>query len=337
MTDPTVRTLGSELTILDVVQETADAVSIVFDTQIPYTPGQFLTLRVPSERTEFVARCYSLASSPVTDIHPKVTVKRTRDGYASNWLCDNVKPGSVLRVLPPSGTFGPASFEHDLVLFAGGSGVTPVISILKSALESSDSRVAVFYANRDRESIIFDAELTGLQERYRGRIVVEHWLESERGIPTDDDLRQFATAYTNRHAYICGPGPFMAAVESALQDLGVGHVHVERFASLTGDPFTLAPAAAPSGRASTVSVELDGEQHSLTWPAESTLIDVLLNAGIDAPYSCREGECGSCACTLKSGTVEPGDGTALTENDLDDGYILACQATPTSEHLEVEF
>lgn len=121
------RLLGVEVEIHDVVQETADAISIVFDTDFTYTPGQFLTLRIPSEQTEYVARCYSLASSPATEAKPKVTVKRTREGYASNWLCDNAKPGLTLRVLPPTGTFTAATIDHDLVLFAGGSGITPVI------------------------------------------------------------------------------------------------------------------------------------------------------------------------------------------------------------------
>lgn len=331
------RLLGAELEIRDVVHETADAISIVFDAQFDYTPGQFLTLRVPSEQTEFVARCYSLSSSPATDSVMTVTVKRTRDGYASNWLCDNAKPGLLLRVLPPSGTFTPASFDHDLALFAGGSGITPIISILKSALAVSNVNIAVFYANRDRASVIFDEELARLQARHPGRILLEHWLEDERGIPSETHLQEFAETLTTRHAYICGPGPFMAAVESTLRKLGLAQVHVERFVSLSGDPFTLALDSSPTGESSTVSVALDGEQHTLEWPATSTLIDVLLEAGIDAPYSCREGECGSCACTLRSGTVNPGNITALAPEDVDDGYILACQATPTSKRLDVEF
>lgn len=333
------RVLGVEVQIHDVVQETADAISIVFDTDFSYTPGQFLTLRVPSEQTEFVARCYSLSSSPATDSKPKVTVKRTREGYASNWLCDNAKPGLTLRVLPPSGTFTTTTFDHDLMLFAGGSGITPVISILTSALATSNVNVSLFYANRDHDSVIFDEELASLEARYAGRLRVEHWLESERGIPSAEQLRKFASNLTGRHAYICGPGPFMSAVETCLHELDVPNkrVHVERFVSLSGDPFAPSMEPTPTGKLSTVSVELDGEQHSLDWPAQSTLIDALLAIGIDAPYSCREGECGSCACTLRSGTVDPGNVAALSPEDVEDGYILACQARPTSDHLQIEF
>lgn len=332
------RVLGVEIQIHDVVQETADAISIVFDIDFSYTPGQFLTLRVPSEQTEFVARCYSLASSPATDSKPKVTVKRAREGYASNWLCDNAKPGLTLQVLPPTGTFTAAKFEHDLMLFAGGSGITPVISITKTALTTSNVNITLFYANRDRESVIFDTELASLEARYANRLRVEHWLESDRGIPSPEQLADFASTFTGRHAYICGPGPFMSAVEAALHALDVPskHVHVERFVSLSGDPFALS-LESTIGESSTVSVELDGEQHSLDWPAKSTLIDALLAKGIDAPYSCREGECGSCACTLRSGTVDPGNVTALSPEDIEDGHILACQARPTSDHLEIKF
>ena len=124
------------LTVSAVVEETADTRSIVFAVpddlrdKFAYRPGQFLTLRIPSERTGSVARCYSLASSPFSDDAPKVTVKRTSDGYGSNWLCDNVAAGQTIEVLPPAGVFTPKSLDHDFLLFGGGSGITPVISIL---------------------------------------------------------------------------------------------------------------------------------------------------------------------------------------------------------------
>jgi 3-ketosteroid 9alpha-monooxygenase subunit B len=271
MTIADTHVLGVEVQIHDVVQETADAISIVFDAEFSYTPGQFLTLRVPSDQTEFVARCYSLASAPATDSKPKVTVKRTRKGYASNWLCDNAKPGLTLRVLPPSGTFTATTFEHDLMLFAGGSGITPIISILTSALATSDVNVSLFYANRNRDSVIFDTELARLEARYSGRLHVEHWLESERGIPSAEQLREFASELTGRHAYICGPGPFMSAVEACLHELAVPHkhVHVERFVSLHGDPFAPPPAPATSSKSSTVSVELDGALPGLARPVHA--------------------------------------------------------------------
>ena len=347
-TTPNTRKLGTDITVLRVVEESSDAVSIVFDVnpdknpEFAYKPGQFLTLRVPSDQTGFVARCYSLASSPDTDDHLKVTVKRTRDGYASNWLCDNVRAGLDIHTLPPSGHFTPVDSSRDLLLFAAGSGITPVISILKSALQRSDRHIALFYANRDRSSVIFHDELTELARRHPHRVSITEWLESERGIPTLPELHSYAGQHgaVERDAFICGPGPFMTIAERALGELGVDHsqINVEKFNSLTGDPFTLEiKEAIPSDDDAVVTVELDGEQHTLPWPAESTLVDMLIAAGIDAPYSCREGECGSCACLLTEGTVNRGNVSALEPEDVDDGYILGCQATPTSKTLAVEF
>lgn len=343
-----VRRLGTDVTVLRVVQENPDAISIVFDVdperspEFSYRPGQFLTLRIPSDQTQFVARCYSLASSPESETHLKVTVKRTRDGYASNWLCDNVQAGMEIHTLPPSGSFTPADWDRDLVLFAAGSGITPVMSILKSALARSDRHIALFYANRDWASIIFHDELTELARTHPERVSITEWLESERGLPALTDLHSYAEQHGagERDAFICGPGPFMTMTERALDELGVAHsqINVEKFSSLTGDPFTLEiREPTSSDNDAVVSVELDGEQHTLSWPAESTLIDVLIAAGIDAPYSCREGECGSCACLLTDGTVDRGNAGALEPEDIEDGYILGCQATPASKTLAVEF
>ncbi|MGY2063304.1 FAD-binding oxidoreductase, partial [Nocardia gipuzkoensis] len=159
------------LRVAAVIAETADACSLVFDVpeelreRFTYQPGQFLTLRIPSDRTGSVARCYSLASSPHTDDQPKVTVKRTAEGYASNWVCDNVKAGDELEVLPPSGVFTPKDLDEDLLLFAAGSGITPVMSILKSALARGGGRVVLVYANRDHDSVIFAAELRELADK----------------------------------------------------------------------------------------------------------------------------------------------------------------------------
>lgn len=344
----TIRRLGTDVTVLRVDQETPDAVSIVFDVnpaddpRFCYAPGQFLTLRVPSDETGFVARCYSLASSPDTDQHLKVTVKRTRDGYASNWLCDNAAAGMELHTLPPSGTFTPANWDRDLLLFAAGSGITPVISILKTALVRSDRHIALFYANRDRSSTIFRDELADLVAAHPGRLSATEWVESERGLPTLAELHSYAEqrGAPERDAFICGPGPFMLMTERALGQLGVAHaqVHVEKFASLSGDPFTVEiKHSGESDDDAVVAVKLDGEHHQLAWPAESTLIDVLIAAGIDAPYSCREGECGSCACLLTEGSVNRGNISALEPDDVEDGYILGCQAMPTSKTLAVEF
>lgn len=227
------------LPVARVVEETAHARSVVFDAELDYRPGQFLTVRVPSALRGSVARCYSLSSSPHAAEPPRITVKRTADGYASNWMCDELVEGDVLEVLPPNGLFTPASLDADLLLFAGGSGITPVMSILKSALLVGGGRVELVYANRDAASVIFADALAGLAARHPDRLSVTHWLESERGLPDVAALTGLAAPFAAFDAFTCGPAPFMAAVTEALKALGLprSRRHVERFASLAANPF----------------------------------------------------------------------------------------------------
>lgn len=337
------------LTVSKVIEETSDACSIVFDVppdlaeKFQYKPGQFLTLRVPSDLTGSVARCYSLASSPFTDDAPKVTVKRTVDGYGSNWLCDNLDVGDSVEVLPPSGVFSPKSLDHDFLLFGAGSGITPVVSILKSALTEGSGKVVLFYANRDEKSVIFADELRSLSQQYPSRLVLIHWIETLQGLPSADQLANIVAPYVGHDAFMCGPTPFMDTIHKALADAGMPRtqVHAEVFNSLAGDPFRDAEVVEVTDEeaadAATVEVELDGETHSMTWPRKQTLVDIMLAKGIDVPYSCQEGECGSCACTILEGKVEMENSEILDPEDIESGYILGCQARPITDHLKIEF
>ncbi|PQM49373.1 3-ketosteroid-9-alpha-monooxygenase, ferredoxin reductase component [Mycobacterium talmoniae] len=344
--------LGShvlELQIADVVAETDDARSLVFavpeGADIPperlrYAPGQFLTLRIPSDRTGSVARCYSLCSSPFTDDALTVTVKRTVDGYASNWLCDHAHPGMRIHVLAPSGTFVPKTLDADLLLVAAGSGITPMMAICKSALVQGSGQVTLLYANRDERSVIFRGALRELADKYPDRLTVLHWLESVQGLPSAAALARLAAPYTGRDVFICGPGPFMQAARDALAALNVpaNQIHIEVFKSLDSDPFA-AVKVEDSGDEppATAVVELDGETHTVSWPRGAKLLDVLLDAGLDAPFSCREGHCGACACTLRNGKVNMEVNDVLEQQDLDDGLILACQSHPETDSVEVTY
>ena len=337
--------LGVVLTVDDVIDETDDARSLVFalPEHFSYRPGQFLTLRVPSDRTGSVARCYSLASSPHIDEAPKVTVKRTSGGYGSNWLCDNVSAGDRIEVLPPAGTFTPADLDADFLLWAGGSGITPVMSILKSALSVGTGRVVLFYANRDERSVIFAGELRNLISRHPDRLTVMHWLESVQGLPSPSQLAALAAPFLGHESFVCGPAAFMETVHTALSAAGVARsrVHTEVFRSLSGDPFTapteIASADEADCDAATAEVELDGERHRLSWPRQRTLVDVMIAAGIDVPYSCREGHCGSCACTVVSGDVEMAACDILEPEDRAEGIVLGCQARPVTDHVHIQF
>jgi 3-ketosteroid 9alpha-monooxygenase subunit B len=345
--------LGShvlELEIADVVTETDDARSLVFRVpdgadvpaeRLRYAPGQFLTLRVPSDRTGSVARCYSLCSSPFSDEALTVTVKRDKDGYASNWLCDNAHAGMRMHVLAPSGTFVPKTLDDDFVLFAAGSGITPVVSICKSALSEGGGQVTLVYANRDERSVIFGDALRELAAKYPDRLTVIHWLESLQGLPSANALAQLAAPFTGRQAFICGPAPFMAAAREALESLKMpaAQVHLEVFKSLDSDPFAAVEIAADDSDEgpATAVVELDGQTHTVSWPRKAKLLDVLLDKGLDAPFSCREGHCGACATTLRKGKVTMEVNDVLEQQDLDDGLILACQAHPETDSVEVTY
>lgn len=331
--------------VVEVVRETADAHSLVLEPadgehRVDYRPGQFLTVRIPTDRPGGAARCYSLCSSPDTGEKLKVTVKRTAGGYGSNWICDHVVEGVELEVLRPSGTFTPRSFDEDLLLVAGGSGITPVLSILKSVLRAGSGAITLLYANRDEASVIFRDELVALCAEHPGRLHVVHWLESVQGVPTAAGVTALLRPYASRPAYVCGPAPFMDLAVDVLTDLGAPpeRLHVERFSSLASDPFAAGEVELDTtGPAASAEVALDGETRTVSWPRSNKLLDVLLDAGLDAPYSCREGSCSACACVLLEGEVDLVRNEVLDEQDLGEGIILACQAVPRSDRLRVTY
>ncbi len=335
------------LTVADVIAESEDTRSLVLTIpdadldRFAYRPGQFLTVRVPSAQTGSVARCYSLASSPHSGEPLKLTIKRTDGGYASNWLCDNILAGDTIEVLPPSGRFTPVNLDGDFLLWAAGSGITPVISILKSVLTAGTGRVILCYANRDERSVIFAAELRALAARHADRLTVLHWLESVQGLPTRAHLGGFASLFSGYESFICGPAPYMAVVKQALSEAGVPRerIHLEVFESLTGDPFDEVPVDGTDDDcdAAEARIELAGEEYTLRWPRSRNLVDTMLAAGIDVPYSCREGNCGSCAATVIEGEVAMGESTILEEQDIADGLFLACQARPLTDEVKIEF
>ncbi|CAI9415095.1 2Fe-2S iron-sulfur cluster-binding protein [Nocardioides sp. T2.26MG-1] len=361
-----------ELKVVDVVEETTDAYSISFEVppgaeeQFAYKPGQFLTLAVPSDRTGVAARCYSLSSSPGDGGPLTITVKRTADGYASNWLCDHVREGDTVRMLPPSGIFTPASLDADLLLFAGGSGITPVMSITRTALRQGGGRIVLFYANRDERSVIFAPELSRLAAEHPDRLQVVHWLESVQGLPTQEQLKAFASAYATYDAFVCGPAPFMKLAVAALKELEFprGRRHQEKFISLGGNPFgdlhdqevaeheiedaehdpddadealLGVEGDRPQGPVK-LEVELDGEQYVFDdWAPGTKLLEHLESKGVKAPYSCREGECSACAVRLLEGEVKMLHNDVLDDEDIAEGIRLGCQAVPVTDTVKVTY
>jgi 3-ketosteroid 9alpha-monooxygenase subunit B len=354
------------LKVAEVVRETDDAVSVVFEVPsgesdaFAYKPGQFLTLGVPSERTGLVARAYSICTPPGDGL--AVTVKRTAEGYASNWINDHLAVGDSVRVLPPSGIFTPKSFDDDLLLLAGGSGITPIMSITRHALAHGTGRVVVFYANRDERSVIFAERLRELALAHPERLQVIHWLESVQGLPTPEQMKAFVTQYGEWTSFCCGPEPFMKMVQTALKELDVPRArrHQEKFISLGGNPFgdveEVLAAQATIARADdavdededaetpavagpvAVEVELDGEQYSFVdWDGRQHLLEFLESKGVPAPFSCREGECSACACMVLEGDLSMTRNDVLDPDDLADGIRLSCQARALTEKVRVTY
>jgi 3-ketosteroid 9alpha-monooxygenase subunit B len=339
------------LKIIDVVRETPDACSIAFEAppDFHYSPGQFLTLQLPLDAGA-VGRCYSLCSSPHVDEPMRIAVKRVVDGAGSNWINDALTIGDEVESLAPTGMFVPKSLDDDLLLFAGGSGITPVLSILKSALAVGTGQVVLVYANQHERAVIFAEQLRELAVAYPERLHVVHWLESVQGLPSRAQLRAIAAPFTAHTAFVCGPSPFMESVSHVLRELGVppARIHIERFQSLAQNPFALpeddaeALVEAAEGGSSelataTLAVELDGETHQFDWPRQKKLLDFLLEQGLKAPFSCRQGACSACACILDEGEVKMLNNEILEQDDLDEGFVLACQSIPISDHVSVRY
>ena len=243
----------------------------------------------------------------------------------------------MLDLLPPAGTFSPRSLDGDFLLFAAGSGITPVISILKSVLAAGRGRVALVYANRDEQSVIFAGELRRLAASAGGRLAVMHWLDSLQGHPAAAGIAALARPYAAWEPYICGPDPYLTVVRAALGQLGVPakRVRTERFLSLAENPFE--ETCSDGGMAATLIVELDGTTRVLPWQPGARMLDVLIAAGLTAPYSCRQGICGACACQLTAGEVEMAHNEVLEAADLADGYVLACQSVPLTPEVSITY
>ena len=338
------------LRVREVIEETHDAKSFVLE--VPSTlsevfrcrAGQFLTFRVPWDGFR-IARCYSLSSSPETGEPPKVTVKRVADGRMSNWMNDRLAAGDRIDVRPPAGAFVlRESPDRPLCLFAGGSGITPILSLIKTALATTVRRIRLIYANRDARSVIFRAEVDALAERHPARLEVHHHLDDERGLLGAAQLAVLVgPAYRDADFYVCGPTPYMDAAEAALEGLGIDRkrVHVERFVSAV-DPDrraeTPAPAAAVGADLPTrFKLTFEKQTHEVPYLPGRTLLECAKAAGIQPPFSCEEGYCSCCMALLREGKVEMAHNEALSAKDLAAGFVLTCQSRPLTREIWVDY
>ncbi|MDH4281612.1 MAG: ferredoxin--NADP reductase [Myxococcales bacterium] len=336
-----------------VVRETKDAVSIYLTeadgSALAFRPGQFLSVDVLVDGQR-LRRAYSLASACLPGAPVHVTVKRIQDGRASNHLNDTVREGDELSVLGPSGNFTiePRSInERHLVMIAGGSGITPIMSILETLLRvESRSRVTLIYGNRSWDDVIFRDRLATLCEELGGRLVVDHVLERPpeswsggRGLLSRDVLGERLEALGIEDGglvryFVCGPTPMMEAAHEVLQARGVeaSRIAEERFTrpeERTRD--------AGSDRTELVIISLSGHDHGVQVEPGQTILEAALAAGIDMPFSCAMGGCGACRVHRLEGDVQMEEPNCLSRAEHEQGYVLTCVGRPrTQSRIAVE-
>jgi 3-ketosteroid 9alpha-monooxygenase subunit B len=337
------------LRVKRIVQETHDTRSFVFDVPpdlrdaFVYEAGQFCTFRVRFG-DEDLMRCYSMSSSPHTDDELTTTVKRVPGGRVSNWMLDEVAEGDVLALTRPAGVFTLHGRSTPIVAFSGGSGITPVFSVIKSALATGDRPVRLLYANRDADSIIFRAELDALSRAHPDRLQVVHHLDTEQGFVHSNGVAEFVGADVDADFYICGPGPFMDVVEDALAlaDIQSGQVFIERFAfastaRLDEPPATPASGTGADGGTATVVIVLDGREHEVHYQPGETFLETARRAGLRAPFSCEAGSCATCMAHLREGEATMRVNNALTPEEVAEGWVLTCQGFPASPSVTVVY
>jgi 3-ketosteroid 9alpha-monooxygenase subunit B len=330
------------LAVVEVVDETADTRSFVLDVPpaleetFAYRAGQFCTFRATIDG-EPVVRCYSMASSPDVAEPLTVTVKRVANGRVSNWMIDHVAAGDKLEVMRPTGRFVLRD-EHDtpIFAFAGGSGITPVISIIKSALATTARPITLVYANRDADSVIFADELARLEADSNAQLSVHHHLDTERGFL--DAVACEALVGDRAHAdfYLCGPGPYMGVVEQALARIGVDRdqVFIERF--VTPETVISTSTPAPSTTES-LTIMLAGRTQTIPYHEGDTILEGARRGGLNPPFSCEMGNCATCMAHLDDGAVTMRTNNALTPDEVDNGWVLTCQSLPTSTAVTVDY
>jgi len=348
------------LTVANVKHETRDAIAVTFDVPpqmrevFRYRQGQHLTLRATINGDE-VRRNYSLCTAP-DDQDWMVTVKRIGGGVFSNWVGDHLKSGDDVDVMQPHGSFTTefdASKSRHLVGIAGGSGITPVISLIKTLLRSeANSRFTLLYGNRDSSSVIFLEALAGLKDKYLGRLELYHFLDAEEQdielfngmldrVRCDDAILSLVPdAAEVSDWFICGPGPMMDAAEGALLDRNIPkeRIHIERFTADRPAEALAREIAELQTKAEgvTVAVTLDGRTRKVAF-TQGNILDSARASGLPAPFACKAGVCATCRAKVTSGKVEMAVHYGLTDEEVAEGYVLTCQSVPLGEGVAVDY
>ncbi len=348
------------LTVTDVVHDTRESVVVSLQAQEPeafrFIQGQYLTFRREFDGQE-IRRSYSICSG-IDDGTLRVGIRRVAGGAFSTWANDNLAPGDVLEAMPPAGNFhvplSPDQARHYLG-FAGGSGITPVLSIIRTALaREPGSRFTLVYANRQISSIMFREELEDLKNLYLGRFSVLHVLEQDAQeielFTGRVDAEKMAALFQHwvdpksvDMVFICGPEPMMLTIAAALRDQGLedSQIKFELFAS--NQPGRLKQSArakvqAAQGKTCALAVTLDGTTRNLDLPLDGTsVLDAALGASLDAPFACKAGVCSTCRAKVLEGEAEMAVNHALEDYEVRQGYVLTCQCLPLSDRLVISY
>lgn len=348
------------LKVIEINRETADCVSVVFEVpnsekgEFNYIQGQYLTVKIKSNGEE-LRRSYSLCSSPIADSELRIAVKKVKGGRASVFINEILKVGDEMEVMKPMGNFHSqlnAANQKNYVLFAGGSGITPMLSIIKTVLKSeSKSAITLFYGNRDVDSVIFKKKIDDLVKENVNRLKVFHVLENadsenefvSKGILSIQKVKLLVTECVNLKSdnefFICGPGPMMENVKTVLNEMKVEEktIHIEYF--------TAVEAAVKAAESSTVkiiqsklTVILDDEEMTFDLASNGkSVLDTAQAAGLDVPFACKGGVCCTCRAKLMEGKVKMDKNFALSAEEIEKGYILTCQSHPITEKVVISY
>jgi ring-1,2-phenylacetyl-CoA epoxidase subunit PaaE len=344
------------LAVREVKRETSDAVSITFD--IPpalqsaynFAAGQYLTLRATLDG-EDLRRSYSICSAPA-DGELRIAVKQVVGGAFSSWVNTTLKAGDVIDVMTPTGRFGVASGSGTHVGFAAGSGITPILSIIRDTLaRDAEAKVFLFYGNRTSNDMLFREALEDLKDRYMDRLSVFHVLSREQqdieilNGRLDREkisllLRHLIPASAIGHAYICGPSEMSDELDGTLRDLGLGagQIHIERFVSAHGGrPRAALPATPQAVARHTAALIIDGTRTDVPVADGEAVLDAALRAGLDLPYACKGGMCSTCRARVVEGKVEMALNYSLEPWELAAGFVLTCQSRPTTDRVVIDY
>ncbi len=345
-----------QLTVEKIIKETDDAVSVVFKNpgffkRIKYKPGQFLTLKLPI-KNKIENRAYSLSSSPWIDKFLRITVKKVENGLVSNFICNELKEGQKIEIEKPMGNFfvSPSQRnEKQYVMLAGGSGITPIYSIIQSVLKKeTKSKITLIYANRSEASIIFKKEINALAEDFPEKIKVHHLVDVKSSSDEalnyhnkrfdesllDSIMEIDELTYDRSDFLLCGPEGFMDAVLAVLNNKNVAPERIKKEA-FSVDLSKLIVTSGVTDVTSTVKVNGVGGNDTIQVGKGKTILQAALDQDVAIPYSCRSGMCSSCKAICKSGTVSMIDGHLLPQSEVDQGFILTCVAFPQTEEVEI--